>query len=49
MQISNAKKLPIQKLMQKKCRSLKFALFSITNLLKFSANNFFQVHLFLIT
>ncbi len=28
---------------------LKFFLFSITNLLKFSSNNFFHVHLFPIT
>jgi hypothetical protein len=33
--------------MPKKYRNLKFALFSITNLLKFSPNNF-HVHLFLI-
>jgi hypothetical protein len=39
----------ISKLMrkpQKKAQNLEFALFSITNLLKFSANNFFQSHLF---
>jgi hypothetical protein len=41
----NEKKLQ-KKLQVKKCRNLEFALFSITNLLKFSANNFFKLHLF---
>jgi hypothetical protein len=31
---------------QKKFRNSELALFSITNLLKFSVNNFFPVHLF---
>jgi hypothetical protein len=49
MQILKCEKVANKKLMSKKWRNFKFALFSITNLLKFSANNFFQVHLFLIT
>ncbi len=34
------------KLQAKKCQNLEFVLFSITNLLKFSTNNFLHVHLF---
>ncbi len=39
-------KMPIKKLQAQNCRNLKIVPFSITNLLKFSVNNFFHVHLF---
>jgi hypothetical protein len=42
----DSKKLLIKKLEAKKCRNLVFALFSLTNVLQFSTNNFFQVNLF---
>jgi hypothetical protein len=44
--LRKTQKVANKKITSKKCRNLEFALFSITNLLKFSANNFFNVHLF---